>query len=427
MNKEQAMAFITSTDWKGSSLGLSRMEEMMALLHNPQQRLHVVHVAGTNGKGSCCAMLSSILKKAGYRTGMYTSPHLLRFEERFLVDGREISEEDFCRTAEIVSEAAAFMEDKPTEFEILTAMAFVYFDMMKCDAVMLEVGLGGRLDATNIIKDPDACVIMNIGLDHTDILGDTPQKIAYEKAGIIKEGCDVVIYEYEPDVTAVFEKTCDEKHARLHKTDFSQIEILSEGIGRQAFSYKGLENLRLSLLGRHQFNNAAVVIETANVLKEKGYDITEEHIRSGLADTQWAARLSVIGTSPLFILDGAHNPQCSLALKESLPALLQESKAVFLCGMLKDKDYESVMDMMAPFAKEFICLTPVSKRALAGEKLAEILNAKSYPARACASFEDGVRTAEEAAGSDGVVIGFGSLYLAGYLMEAYNRIHPETI
>ncbi len=426
MNKQEAMDFITSTNWKGSSLGLARMKQLMDNVGNPQNDLHFIHVAGTNGKGSCCAMLNQILITSGYRTGMYTSPHLINYEERFIVNNHQINEEDFCEAAEAVKKAADKMDDKPTEFEIMTAMAFYYFRKAGCDVVVLEVGLGGRLDATNVIENPDLCVIMNIGLEHTEILGDTIAKIAFEKAGIIKPGCDVVAYESEEEAINVFREVCKERNAYLTVADFSKISPVTEDIDHQVFNYGHFRNVEIALLGPHQLKNAATVIEAVKILRNKGYDISWKNLKSGLKKTSWPARLSVLSKKPLFILDGAHNPQCAEALVSSLPAILKDRKAVFLTGMLRDKDYHSVMEMMSPFASEFVCLTPLSPRALTSDQLAEHLEQMGQKATACHDITEGISTALSKAGRDGIIICFGSLYLAGAIQEHFAEAFSEV-
>ena len=421
MNKQEAMDFITSTNWKGSSLGLARMSQLMENMGNPQNDLHFIHVAGTNGKGSCCAMLNSILISAGYTTGMYTSPHLINYEERFIVNNRQISEEDFCKSAEAVKKAADQMDDKPTEFEIMTAMAFHYFREAGCDVVVLEVGLGGRLDATNVIRDPDLCIIMNIGLEHTEILGDTIGKIAFEKAGIIKPGCKVVAYQSEKEALDVFIDVCRERNCELTVADFAKIKLSHEDIDHQIFDYGRFRNVEIGLIGPHQLKNAATVIEAVKALRNRGYKISYTQMKNGLKKALWPARLSILSREPLFILDGAHNPQCAEALAASLPAILKDRKAVFLTGMLKDKDYHSVMEMMSPFASEFVCLTPMSPRALPADQLAEHLHSMGQKACYCEDVTEGISTALRKAGKNGTVICFGSLYLAGYIQEHFDE------
>ena len=419
MNRTEAIEFIENRPWQGFSLGMERMEELMKKLGNPQKGLKYVHVAGTNGKGSTCAMMTSILLKAGYKVGTFISPHLVNYEERFSVNNLPVSEKELIKLVDKVKKASSELSFVPRVFEILTAIGFLYFKKERCDIVVLEVGMGGRLDATNIIDESLVSVLMNIGLEHTEILGDTLEKIANEKAGIIKDNGDVVAYDNVDEVINTFKNKAKEKHAKITVCDFDKIEILKEGRKGQVFNYKNFKNVELSLLGKHQFYNAATVIEACNILKRKGYNITSKNIKDGLREANWNARLSLLATKPLFILDGAHNPQCAVALKESLPKLLGKKKAIMLCGMLKDKDYQSVMDMMTPFAKEFICLTPDSSRALDKKDLAKILMNKNQKAVTASSVYEGIEMALSEAGENGVVVAFGSLYLAGDIIKDF--------
>ena len=413
MHMDQFIEFLQAISWQGSRLGLERMTELMGLLGNPQNKLKFVHVAGTNGKGSLTALVSSVLTAAGYKTGVYTSPHLVSYCERMVIDGVEISEEELFGLAEDVKPAVDRMEDKPTEFELLTAMALLYFARQRCDIVLLEVGLGGRLDATNVISAPEAAVIMNIGLDHVQILGDTLEKIAWEKAGIVKNGCTVVTYPGTPGVEAVYEQVCAERKAVWHKADLSKMTFVSEDLFGQRFHWGGLSDLTIRLLGEHQRCNAAVALETLSVLREKGWNIPDEAIRAGLENARWPARLEVLRREPLFILDGAHNSQCAQALADSLRSLLPGRKIVFLTGVLADKNYHDIMALMMPMAKEFFCLTPFSERALPAVSLAARLNEWGGKATPCETVEEGIEQALRSAGEDGVVVSFGSLYLTG--------------
>jgi len=419
MNMDQFMEFLQSVSWQGSRLGLERMERLMELLGHPEQQLKFIHVAGTNGKGSLTALVSSVLTAAGYRTGVYTSPHLVSYCERMSIDGKDIPEEELFALAEAVRPAVEQMEDKPTEFELLTGMALLYFARQNCDAVLLEVGLGGRLDATNIIPAPEAAVIMNIGLDHVQILGDTLEKIAGEKAGIIKSGCTVVTYPGTPGVEAVYEQVCREKQALWHRADPEKMEFVREDLFGQTFRWEGLGELTIRLLGEHQRKNAAVALETIGVLREKGWQISDEAIRTGLEGARWPARLEVLGRQPLFILDGAHNSQCAQALADSLNSLLPGRKLVFLTGVLADKDYHDIMALMMPMAQEFFCLTPFSERALPAAELTARLTDWGAKATCCDTVEEGIQRALAAAGKDGAVVSFGSLYLAGAVREAF--------
>ena len=425
MNYKEAIEFIEYTKNQLRQTDNSRMEKLMEGLGNPQDKLSFIHVAGTNGKGSCVASLTSILMNAGYKVGTYTSPHLVKYEERMMVNDKCISQKKFVEIANRVKTVVDKMEETPTVFEKLTAMAFVYFSEKKVDVVVLEVGLGGRLDATNIIKNPDLCILMNIGLEHTEVLGDTLAKIAKEKSGIIKNGSDVVAYNNKKEVINVFKEVAKEKGANLKVVNFNKIKIKKEGLKGQVFDYGEIKNIKLSLLGKHQFKNAAVVIEACSMLKQKGYKLTLNNVLEGLKKTNWIARLSVLNEKPLFILDGAHNPQCAEALKESLPSILKNKKAIMLCGVLKDKDYKSLMKMMMPFAKEFVCLTPDSYRALDKEDLANELRKKKQIATVANSIEEGIEISLKKAKRNVVVIAFGSLYLAGYIHDKFSKVYKK--
>ena len=369
MELNEALAFIHATDWKGSRLGLERMRELMHRLGNPQDSLKFIHVAGTNGKGSTSTMLASILTAAGYKTGLYTSPHLVRVNERFRINGADIPDAALCRAAEAVKEAADGMSDAPTEFEILTAMGFRHFAAEKCDAVVLEVGLGGRLDATNVIPSPEAAVITNIGLEHTAILGHTLPEIAREKAGIIKPGTTAVTYPVNAAVDAVYREICAERGAVWRGAAFDTLQERAHSLAGQRFDYKDEKDLTLHLLGEHQLRNAALAIETVSVLREKGWNIPESALREGLSAARWEARFELLRADPPVIADGAHNPQCVEALAHSLDVYLPGRKVVFLLGVLADKDYETMLARLLPYGKEFICLTPDSPRALGADEL----------------------------------------------------------
>ena len=418
MELNEALAFIHATDWKGSRLGLERMRELMHRLGNPQDSLKFIHVAGTNGKGSTSTMLASILTAAGYKTGLYTSPHLVRVNERFRINGSDIPDAVLCRAAEAVKEAAGGMSDAPTEFEILTAMGFRHFAAEKCDAVVLEVGLGGRLDATNVIPSPEAAVITNIGLEHTAILGHTLPEIAREKAGIIKPGTTAVTYPVNAAVDAVYREICAERGAVWRGAAFDTLQERAHSLAGQRFDYKDEKDLTLHLLGEHQLRNAALAIETVSVLREKGWSIPESALRGGLSAARWEARFELLRSDPPVIADGAHNPQCVEALARSLDVYLPGRKVVFLLGVLADKDYETMLARLLPYGKEFICLTPDSPRALGADELCAYLRAKGAPAVSCDTAAEGVRRALEESGGETPVVACGSLYLMGEIREA---------
>lgn len=426
MTYEEALSFIHQTDWKGSRLGLDRMRELMGLLGNPQERLRFIHVAGTNGKGSTCAMLASVLTAAGYRTGMYISPHLVRVNERISVNGADISDGDLIAAAEQVRDAAGNMADQPTEFELITAMALCHFARQRCDLVVLEVGLGGRLDATNIIPPPEAAVITNIGLEHTEILGDTPEKIAGEKAGIIKASSNVVLYSQTPEVEQVVRAICREHGCPLSTADPAHLSRRRETLAGQRFCWRGTQ-YAIPLLGAHQTRNAGVVLETVQALRHRGWKIREEAVSAGLGRVRWPARMEVLCKSPVFLLDGGHNPQCAQAAAGCLGSLLPGQKVVFLMGVLADKDYPAVIDRLMPFAQEFVCLTPESERALPAGALAEYLTRRGANASPYDGIEDGIAAALSAAGERGAVVALGSLYLAGFVREAFHGAYRSWL
>ncbi|HWQ97699.1 MAG TPA: 5-formyltetrahydrofolate cyclo-ligase [Clostridia bacterium] len=396
------------------------MQDLMFRLGNPQEELRFVHVAGSNGKGSVCAMLSSILTAAGYRTGLYTSPHLVRVNERMKIDGVDISDEDLICAAEQVKAAVEQMDDKPTEFEVITAMAFLYFRQQKCDIVVLEVGLGGRLDATNVISVPELAILMNIGLEHTEVLGDTLQKIAAEKAGIIKRGGTIVFYPQLPSVESVFEEACIQQNATFVRADTGDILVREESLEGSVFDWKQRKQLRINLLGQHQIWNAVVALTAAEQLGRKGWLIGESSIRNGLANTYWPARLEILNEAPLFILDGAHNPQCVEMLEQIMQTLFHNRKVVFLTGLLRDKDYLKMLNLISHRIKEVVCLTPDSERALPAEALVSVLAGFEIKATAFDDVERGIIAAFTAA-KGSPIVAFGSLYLAGAIRSIFPR------
>ena len=385
----------------------------MDALGNPQREYPCIHVAWTNGKGSACAMAESVLRAAGYRTGLDTSPHLLRFNERIQINGMPVSDERLAEAVERVRDAAEAMEEGPNWSEVINAVTFVVFALEKVDVAVLEVGLGGEFDPTNVIDAPAAALIMNIGYDHMEYLGNTLEEIASAKAGIIKPGGDVVVYRGEPGVEAVFERKSDLCGARLHKADFDSIRPLSESIDGQVFDACGYEGLTLPLAGPHQQRNAAVVITAMDVLRAKGWHIREEDIRSGLERVVWPARFEVISHDPVFILDGGHNPQCLDAADDALRRLLPGKRIVFLVGMLRDKDVTEMVARLRTVSSEYVTITPVSDRAMEAEDLTKLIRAQGGNAVTGGDIARGIAIARERAGEDGAVCCIGSLYLAG--------------
>lgn len=418
MNAEQAIAYIHSVCWKGSIPGLGRTQELLKKMGNPEKKLKFVHIAGTNGKGSTAAMTASILSKAGYRTGLYTSPYIYRFHERIQVDGVEISDEDLTEITEYVKPLADSMAQSPTEFELVCCIAFEYFYRKKCDIVVLEVGMGGAWDATNVIEVPEVAVITNIGLDHTEYLGDTVEKIAETKSGIFKPHGHGVVYRSTPSVEAVYERVCAERGVSLRKADFDGLVLKAHTLEGQVFDCGSRKNLVLPLLGDHQLHNASVVLSIADTLIGEGWKISEQNIYDGIRDVRWPGRFDIVCRKPLFIIDGGHNPQCIEALVKNIRDYLAGKKMIALTGVLADKDYADMYKPVMPLVDRFVCITPPNPRKLEAEQLAQYLRQAGAQAQASESILDGVKQAMELAGKDGVVLCFGSLYSIGGIRDA---------
>lgn len=418
MNAEQAIAYIHSVCWKGSIPGLGRTQELLEKMGNPEKKLKFVHIAGTNGKGSTAAMTASILSKAGYRTGLYTSPYIYRFHERIQVDGVEISDEDLTEITEYVKPLADSMAQSPTEFELVCCIAFEYFYRKKCDIVVLEVGMGGAWDATNVIEVPEVAVITNIGLDHTEYLGDTVEKIAETKSGIFKPHGHAVVYRSTPSVEAVYERVCAERDVSLRKADFDGLVLKAHTLEGQAFDCGSRKNLVLPLLGDHQLHNASVVLSIADTLIGEGWKISEQNIYDGIREVRWPGRFDIVCRKPLFIIDGGHNPQCIEALVKNIRDYLAGKKVIALTGVLADKDYADMYKPVMPLVDRFVCITPPNPRKLEAQQLARYLRQAGAQAQAGESILDGVKKAMELAGEDGVVLCFGSLYSIGGIRDA---------
>lgn len=419
MTAQDAINYIEGCTWSRTRLGLGRTRELLSRLGNPQKKLRFIHVAGTNGKGSTCAMLASVMQQAGYRTALYTSPYICRFNERMQINGEEIPDSRLAELTERIMPIAESMADHPSQFELVTAIAMQYFLEEHCDIVVLEVGLGGALDSTNAIDCPECAVITTIGLEHTEYLGSTLPEIASAKAGIIKPGCDVVCYRNVPEVEHVFEAVCREKNARLVKADFDSIRPISHSLSGQSFAWRNYTSLRLPLLGSHQLKNAAVVLETLNVLRGKGWSISDSAIISGLAETKWPVRFEVLRAEPPVIIDGAHNPQCAEALAANIAEYLPGQKCIFLMGVLADKDYRHMLGSLAPYAERFFCVAPPSPRALPADALAGVVEELGIPAQSCGDIS---KAAELALGCGKPVIACGSLYLAGTARAALSNM-----
>jgi len=388
--------------WKfGIKPGLQRIDRLLAKLGDPHKSLKCVHVAGTNGKGSVCAMTASVLREAGYKVGLYTSPHLMSYRERFKINGKDITEKKFSSYVSKIRKVLKSYKKNdglPTEFEILTAVAFKYFADEKVDIAVIEAGLGGRLDSTNVIT-PLVSVITNVGLDHTEVLGNTIKKIAAEKAGIIKKGV--------PVVTAATGAALD----MILTTIIRRGAIFCAPTTRRA-------RVNLPLYGHHQQINAAVAVGVARELTRQGFGISEDHIRKGLKRTNWPARFQIIRKRPFLVIDGAHNPPGAEALKAALKKRFPSKKIILILGILSYKDHKMIVSILAPLAKLVIAARPDSRFALDPEVIAKEVKSRTNNVVVANNVKTALKTALSQAGGNDVVCVAGSLITAGSALRS---------
>lgn len=431
MNYKEAMDYISSVGRFGSNYGLERTFRLLEILGSPQDKIKLIHVAGTNGKGSTTSMITKILRGFGYRVGMYTSPYLEEFEERIQINGENIPkdtlvnllEEVKCAVEKVIKEGY----DHPTEFEILTALTFLYFYNEKVDYGVIEVGLGGRIDSTNVLN-PIVSVITSISLDHMDILGDTLGKIAYEKAGIIKEEIPVVLYPQKQEAEDVILEKAKEKHSKIYfveKDDGKLININSDDI-YQEVEIKGINNIykvKLPLLGEHQILNLAVAIKAVEVLFNiENIEINKNRIEDSLMDVKWIGRLEVLRKNPLIVIDGAHNIDGIKSLKESVQKYFKYKKVYLLLGILADKQVKEMIEEITPMAEKVYALTPHSDRAELSEDLKNEIIKVNPNTVALESYEEAFKLALKEANAEDMILVSGSLYMIGDMRKIIRTI-----
>ncbi|MDE6834459.1 MAG: bifunctional folylpolyglutamate synthase/dihydrofolate synthase [Ruminococcus sp.] len=424
MDYNEYVKYLRDCSGRGINLGLERISELMEKLGNPQNKTKIIHVAGTNGKGSFCAMLSAILKSAGYKTGNFSSPALTGITDYFRIDCTEISEKDFTEIMDIVYPVCESMADKPTEFEILTAVAFELFARKKCDIAIVECGMGGDTDSTNIITAPLLSVVTNVRKDHTAILGKTIDEIATHKAGIIKPDCPVFFG--DADMPEIIEKTAREKNSELFTLDWSDIlfnypESVYTLSGTH-FTYKGMK-INLSLLGTYQLSNAVNVLNCIEILKNNGLEIPYSAIKSGFADVKWSGRFEILRKNPLVIFDGSHNPDGVENLSHTLEQCFSKQKVVIIIGVMADKDYTCYADILREHTEIVFTVTPDNPRSLDCQTLAGSFSDNGIPAYACNDLETGIKSAYSYAKENNLpLIAMGSLYMYRDFTNALDRI-----
>lgn len=426
MNYREALEYVESLNSLGIVPGLDSIQELCRRMGNPQDQLSFVHIAGTNGKGSVLAYISSVLKCAGYRVGRYISPTIFDYRERIQVNEKSISKAALCEGMELIRGICDGMQAEgfshPTSFEVETALAFWYFVKKNCQIVVLECGMGGLQDATNLIRNTITAVITSVSMDHTKFLGNTLGEIAAQKAGILKEGCQAVTLRQRKEAMEAVERAAAQKHCSLVTADRGRAANIRYGIKRQKFDYDGLKNLEISLAGQFQVDNAVLAVEVIRSLGRAGFPVEEEALRKGLKEASWPGRFGVVREKPLFIVDGAHNEDAAQKLAQSIEFYFTNKRIIYIMGILKDKEYKKIISLTHSYADQIITVTaPDNPRALPAYELAKEIAGVHPGVTAADSLEEAVEMSLLLAGRDDVIIAFGSLSYLGRLMEIAAR------
>lgn len=431
MTYKEAMDYISSVGRFGSNYGLERTFRLLELLGSPQEKIKLIHIAGTNGKGSTTAMVTKILRGFGYKVGMYTSPYLEEFEERIQINGEKIKKDTLVNLLGHVKNAIDKVIEEgyehPTEFEIITALMFLHFYNEKVDYGVIEVGLGGRLDSTNVII-PKVSVITSISLDHMNILGDSLKDIAKEKAGIIKDGIPVILYPQEKEVEEVILKIAEEKNSKVYlvkKENGKLIDINYEELYQnlQIKSYKNTYSINLPLLGEHQILNLGVALNTIEILCElENISIDINIMEKSLQDVKWIGRLEVLGKKPTILIDGAHNIDAIRALRKNVEKYFKYNKIYLLLGILADKQVQEMIEEITPIAEKVYALTPHSERAELSEDLKNEIEKCNSNVVALENYEEALLLAIKEADEEDLVLISGSLYMIGDMRKIITSI-----
>lgn len=419
----------------GYDLGLDRIYALMESMSNPQDELKVIHVAGTNGKGSICSMVSSVLMTAGYKVGVYTSPHLEKYNERITIDGKQISDEDFAKYLTDVKEHCEMIVKngvgQPTIFEVVTAAAFKYFYDNKVDYVVLEVGMGGRCDATNVVKKPECSIIASISLDHMEYLGDTLGKIAYEKGGIIKSDSPTVLLTDNEEIYSVIKDICSEKGSKLYHAKNAGANIIKQDICGTVFDVENevvsFKNVNISLLGEYQIINATEVLMAFKAMKDNGMIISDDTIKEGIAKAKWNGRMEIVENNPMVILDGAHNIDGISMLFKSLKKYFSDKKITMLIGILGDKEYEKMLELIMPIANKAVFTEPHSNRKWDVTEVSHLVEKYNTEIHIEKDIDKAYSLAKSITDKEDVVVCAGSLYLIGELYKLARKSEGSAI
>lgn len=422
MNYEETIQFIHSTYKFGSKLGLQNITKLTELLGNPQDSFKIIHIAGTNGKGSTSNLIHDVLMASGYKTGLFISPFLEEFTERIQINKKHIDKNSLARIAGLVKEKIDIMLEEgynhPTEFEVVTAIGFKYFEEQKIDFLVLEVGLGGRFDATNVVNNTLVSIITSISYDHMEYLGDTLEKIAFEKAGIIKENSNVIIYPQEENIINTIKDVAKSKNVNVYETDRANINKIKGNLTGQWFKYLktdvfNLPEVKMNFLGEHQLYNALTALRALEIVKKEGYSITEESILEGFKNCRFAGRFEILRENPIIVLDGGHNINGIEYFSKAVKENFKNNKIILFFGMLTDKNPEDVLPYILPICKEVYTLTPNNPRAMKATDLAELIKKHSdINATALDNYND-ILPVLNKINKDEYVAFVGSLYMIG--------------
>ena len=425
--RQQVIQFLEEIQGPSKTLGLHRMKSLMERLGNPQDNLKLVHVAGTNGKGSVCAMLSCVLIEAGYKVGLFTSPHLIDYNERIKIQNIPMDNDNFIKLGleikNICKEMVGQGEEMPTFFEYITAMAFLYFAQQNVEIAIIETGIGGTYDGTNIIKNPLVSVITSIGMDHMSLLGNTIGEISREKGGIIKENCHTVLYDSDKSVYNIIKGVCESKNNTLFackEATTTDEQYRMDGttftVNHPNFTYK---DICLQLLGSYQVSNTITTLMTIESLKLQGYHISKEMVFKGLKNAKWPGRMEVIQQTPTIIIDGAHNEESATAFVKALSSIKKDAKVFMLISILKDKDYKRILDIIMPFAHTIIVTQSANNRALPAKTLYDQVKMRDSSLQVI--LEEDLRIAYDKGRQllrpDDILCCLGSLYLVGEIKQ----------